>query len=264
MNREEFCKHHWEYYLVLEKDFLATERYVSFELGDNYLYSQTSPTNVENSLTFSNEYIKQYQTICSEIDVIMKSICREFGDTSANNMKDGYTPTILHNWSIIKQQKVKMKDIELQPFLNWEQSPNYKCPDWWTPYNRVKHERVIHYKKANLKNLLNALAGLFILENYFVKYIGDRDNDMDVPDDNSQIFEMVDYSTRVKVIKRITHTQQKQIQLLWLLTFQVLSTELKILGAFMEEHSTLFGRLVDQLKAVEWIKAEQKGVYKKK
>lgn len=27
MNRKEFCKHHWEYYLVLEKDFLQSERY---------------------------------------------------------------------------------------------------------------------------------------------------------------------------------------------------------------------------------------------
>lgn len=58
MNREEFCKYYWEYYLVLEKDFLKTEQYVSLELGDNYLYDDISPKNFENSLTFSNEYIK--------------------------------------------------------------------------------------------------------------------------------------------------------------------------------------------------------------
>ena len=201
MNREEFCKYHWEYYLVLEKDFLETERYVSFELGDNYLYNQKSSTDLGNSLTFSNEYIKQYQTICSEVDVIMKSICRELGDTSANNM-NGYTPTILQNWSNIKLQKVRMGEIELQPFLNWEQLPNYKSPDWWTPYNKVKHKRIDSYREANLKNVINALAGLFILENYFVKFIADRDNDKDVPNDISQIFEMVNYSTREKVIGR--------------------------------------------------------------
>lgn len=202
MNREEFCKYHWEYYLVLEKDFLGTERYVSFELGDNYLYNQELPMDLGNSLTFSNEYIKQYQAVCSEVDVIMKSICRELGSTSAIEMKNGYTTTILNNWSTIKQQKVKMKDIELQPFSNWEQSPNYKSPDWWNPYNKVKHERIIHFKNANLKNILNALAGLFVLENYFVKFIGDRDNDMDVPNDISRIFEMVNYSTRETVVGR--------------------------------------------------------------
>ena len=52
MTREEFCKCHWEYYLVLEKDFLKTEPYVSFELGDNYLYNSDSVENPENSLTF--------------------------------------------------------------------------------------------------------------------------------------------------------------------------------------------------------------------
>jgi len=60
VNRDEFCKYHWEYYLVLEKDFLETERYISFDLGDNYLYDDRETTNIGNSMTFSNEYIKQY------------------------------------------------------------------------------------------------------------------------------------------------------------------------------------------------------------
>ena len=110
MTREEFCKCHWEYYLVLEKDFLKTEPYVSFELGDNYLYNSDSVENPENSLTFSNEYIKQYQAICSEVDVILKSICKELGDVSSRDMLR-YTNTILTNWNSIKMQKVKMKTI---------------------------------------------------------------------------------------------------------------------------------------------------------
>ena len=195
MNRDEFCKYHWEYYLVLEKDFLETERYISFDLGDNYLYDDRETTNIGNSMTFSNEYIKQYQTICSEIDVVMKSICNELGNSSADNIK-GYTPVILSKWSNITQQKVKIRDIELQPFMNWKDEPNYKSPDWWKPYNKVKH----YYKMANLKNVLNSLAGLFILENYFIKYIGDRDNDMDVPNDISKMFKMINFDTREEVV----------------------------------------------------------------
>ena len=203
MTREEFCKVHWEYYLVLERDFLATERYVSFELGDNYLYTSASVLNAENSLIYSNEYIKQYQAICSEVDVIMKSICKEFGNTSAEKMPD-YTTDILQRWPNIKNQKVEMKDIELQPFLNWNETP-YQAPDWWKPYNAVKHQRIDNYKNANLKNVLNALAGVYILCNYFVKYIGDRDNTFDVPNDISHLFEMVNYTTREKVIGRNTY-----------------------------------------------------------
>ena len=81
--------------MVLEKDFLKTERYVSFELGDNYLYDGISHMDIGNSKVFSNEYIKQYQAICSEVDVILKSICRELGNLSASDMKHGCTPVIL-------------------------------------------------------------------------------------------------------------------------------------------------------------------------
>lgn len=209
MTRDEFCKFHWEYYLVLEKDVLRTEQYVSFELGDNYLYAGKDPENPENSLTFSNEYVKQYQAICSEVDVIMKSICRELGNTSAENMT-GYTEVILTNWNSIKMQKVRMRRSELQPFLNWEKLPAYKSPDWWKPYNNVKHERLCYYKMANLKNVLNALAGLYILENYLVKYIGDRDQEIDVPNDISGLFEMVNYLTENIVRGKYTYALTKK------------------------------------------------------
>lgn len=44
MNREEFCRLHWNYYLMLETDFIDIERYISFDLGDNYLYDM-APVN---------------------------------------------------------------------------------------------------------------------------------------------------------------------------------------------------------------------------
>ncbi len=202
MNRDEFCHLHWSYYMVLEKDFLDIERYISFDFGDNYLYdSQHTVTDYANSTTFSNEFIKQYQTICSEVDVILKSICKELGNTSADDMP-AYTNFILpqSQWGNLPTQKVRMNAIELQPFKNWKPAPNYKSPDWWSPYNRVKHERIENFKKANLKNVANALAGLYILESYLVKFIGDRDNDLDVPNDISKLFELIDFQTNNTVI----------------------------------------------------------------
>lgn len=199
INRDEFCKLHWSYYLVLEKDFLDTERYISFEFGDNYLYDSHQVIDYGNSNTFSNEFVKQYQAICSEIDVILKSICKELGNTVANEMPQ-YTDLVLNQWNKLPDQKVKMKDIELQPLKNWSSNLAYKSPDCWKPYNCIKHERLENFRKANLKNVTNALAGLYILELYFVKFIGDRDSDMDVPNDVSKIFELVDFQTNDKVI----------------------------------------------------------------
>ena len=37
MNRDKFCCLHWSYYLVLEKDFLDVERYISFDFVVNYI-----------------------------------------------------------------------------------------------------------------------------------------------------------------------------------------------------------------------------------
>ena len=201
MNRNEFCKYHWEYYLVLEKDFLKTERYVNFDLGENHLYDNKPHDYNGNSETFSNEYIKQYQSICSEIDVILKGICKELGTPNASKMDKSYTPIILSQWPYIVTQKVKFKDFELQPFVNWKENP-YHSPDWWSPHNDVKHERIENYKKANLKNVVNALAALYILELYFVKYIGIRDNDRDVPNDISQLFEIIKFTTKHTVVGR--------------------------------------------------------------
>lgn len=48
--------------------------------------------------------------------------------------------------------------------------------------------------------MINALAGLSILENYLVKYIGDKTNVCDVPNDVSHLFEMIDWETRDEVL----------------------------------------------------------------
>lgn len=193
----------------MEKDFAGTEQYVNFDLGENYLYNGNVHSNNGNSETFSNEYIKQYQSICSEIDVILKSICQELGNTRANKMDIGYTPTVLGMWPHIIDQKIKFKDFELQPFINWKESP-CNSPDWWSPYNDVKHERITNYKKANLKNVVNALAGLYILEIYSVKFIGDRDSVRDVPNDISQLFEAINFSTKHTVVGRESYLAIKE------------------------------------------------------
>ena len=194
--------------MVLEKDFLDTERYISFDLGDNYLYTSQAVTDLENSNAFSNEFVKQYQTIGSEVDVLLKTICQELGDNSADKMPS-YTTIVLNHWNNLPNQKVKMNNIQLQPFKNWEINP-YNPPDWWSQYNRVKHERLNNFRMANLKNVVNSLAGLFILESYLVKLIGDRDNTKDVPNDVSKVFELVGFQTRDVVVGRETYLIKKQ------------------------------------------------------
>lgn len=198
MTRDEFCNHYWSYYIALEKDFLLIERYVRFEMGNNCLYDRATVTDYGNSTVYSDELIKQYLSICSEVDVILKSICIDLGDSVSNSMP-GYTETVLTQWPSIIGERVKIRNMELIPFMNWSRNP-YASADWWTPYNNVKHQRLTNYKEANLKNVLNALSGLYLLETYYVRYIGQRDNVRDVANDVSKLFEIENFETKDKVI----------------------------------------------------------------
>ena len=55
-------KNYWEYYRELEDEFLLTRRYVDF--------------TENNFATYSVEYLKLYQAVCSEIDVIGKAMAQ--------------------------------------------------------------------------------------------------------------------------------------------------------------------------------------------
>ncbi len=189
MDIKKFNNVYWRYYKALEDDFIKTTRFV--ELDE------------DNFKTFSVEYTKQYQAICSEIDVIAKEICAFYGKNNAKTMKH-YTNIILQQHDDIRSREVIMKflpEFKLQPFIDWETDPNYNSPSWWSEYNDVKHNRSIHIKKANMENVINSLAALYLLEMYFVydvaKSISEKIN---IPDTPSLLFEIRDWKSNLTAI----------------------------------------------------------------
>ena len=54
---------YFNYYLELERDFFATEPYLTID-EDNYN-------------AFSIQYNRIYQSICSEIDCLLKELCKQ-------------------------------------------------------------------------------------------------------------------------------------------------------------------------------------------
>lgn len=209
MKIKEFNSLYWRYYLTLESDFIKIEKYLEFDLGENYLYNGKKTTNIGNSLSYSVEFVKQYQAICSEIDVVFKVICKELGKRPKSSI-DEYAKIILANefWKNVCEQKIEFLDnIQLQPFYNWKETMS---PCWWKSYNKVKHARMHNFSQANLKNVLNALAGLFMLENYLIKYLA-TNNDIaneekgdtidgkiiDVPENPSRLFKMNNWDVNI-------------------------------------------------------------------
>ena len=176
ISAEEFSKNYWAYYLELESQLSKTKRYVDF--------------SSKNNSTFSVEYLELLQAVCSEIDVVAK-VFSAYLDPAFNGDK------IMH-WGYQLQQSVPQimnmtvlfnNDYEITPWNNWEyeivlktdkngkQRTNYnlkgkaKTPQWWTAYNKAKHERTspynntcINYNRANLKNVVLSMAALYVLE----------------------------------------------------------------------------------------------------
>lgn len=180
-----FIKSYWNYYLELEEQFVATKKFVEFDIS--------------NSDTYSVEYLKLFQAVCSEIDVVAKILAEKFDPSfkeieNKNIQKWGYylqsAYPYLENISAIFNG-----DYPVIPWQNWKYekytdkkgSLRYRLlqgketPFWWIAYNKVKHERTSHFKdgkanysRANQKNLIYALAALFVLEKSYLESIAEK------------------------------------------------------------------------------------------
>lgn len=181
MNRQEFIKIYWKQYQLLEKEFLLTDDYVSID-KDNYD-------------TFSNQYLKLLLAICSEMDSIAEVLCTK--DDENEKVPFGIKnklDKLVDKFPNMKKYRINTKypyDIKnITPLDKFSDS----ISDWWRAYNDIKHKRSkcneagrYNYTKANLKNVLFALAGLYIL-NIIVYY--DLDEDKELSDEvlTSNIF----------------------------------------------------------------------------
>lgn len=140
-------KIHWNYFLALERDMEAVARYVEFDES--------------NFSTYSIELGMLLFAAASEVDVIAKLLC-EYIDPAAqrNNIRD-YKAVLRPAMPHLPDAKIFVPryGLTLNPWLNWRGPQN---PQWWLAYNKVKHERNIHFNQATLKNALNALGALLI------------------------------------------------------------------------------------------------------
>ena len=160
-----FLKYYWRYYRELEKEFLSTARYVEF-VEDNFS-------------TYSVEFLKLYQAVCSEIDVVGKMMASKanpaFNSESRNNniyewwyeIQDSYYFTFTEEYSdAVKTNvdfQIKLQDVECSFIDSYTVCPwkgfrteisiarggrrhhrivdGYSTPNWWSDYNYVKHKR---------------------------------------------------------------------------------------------------------------------------
>jgi hypothetical protein len=170
---QDYTLFYWRYFLALEEEYLEIEKII--------------PVDCLNENTFSMTYMKLLFSICSEIDILCKEFIEYFtgGKIKRNeeNLKN-YSIKLTQRFpnfanEIIDYSKDAIKK-QLKPFDNW--NIQNTTPVWWDDYNAIKHKRTIlsgnvqNYKKANQKNILDALGGLYQLEMYFFKEIIDKED----------------------------------------------------------------------------------------
>lgn len=151
---------HWRYYLSLESDVCALSRYIHF-----------APDNFK---TYSIELAKLYLAICAEVEVVLKEIC----DIRPNKKGKNANINIYRQWIVENQQGLIAEEVlsfefELR-YIPWKAFEEGRSPAWWSDYNNVKHERREHFHKANLGNVLESLAGLYIANLYLERELLER------------------------------------------------------------------------------------------
>lgn len=156
-------KTHWNYYLAIEEDLIKTARFVEF--------------NNDNLKTYSIEFARILLAASSEVDVILKLICKQSGSKKKEDNINKYRITITeidHDFAT-EFVYINRYGLKFQPWLNWINDTN--PPNWWTSYNKVKHKRDIAFSQANLQNTLNAVGGLHIAVLYYYKHLFLKETD---------------------------------------------------------------------------------------
>ena len=183
ITRDEMIKKYWNYYLILEKRVLATTDYVAI---DN-----------DNMGVFSNEFALLLQAIGGELDSFFKEYCGFRSNDESKNIGD-YSSYVLNDFPTIIDQEIDIMeaDITLKPFEKWNKAKAKQSLSWWEAYDNIKHSRYYNRKNANLRNVLNGLAGLYLLEMYYIKKIVETSGlqQPDRPNRESQIFTLKNWN----------------------------------------------------------------------
>ena len=150
---------YWNYFISIEDDLYKLSRFIEFDQ--------------RNENVFSIELVRLLISSSSEFEVVAKELCN-IKDPSIriSNIND-----IRMNLSVFYPDIADLEIIipryglKYQPLINWK--TNKHC-DWWSSYNAIKHQRNSKYENANLKNVINSIGALYILNLYYYNALQEK------------------------------------------------------------------------------------------
>lgn len=139
----------WNYFFCMEDDVASISRWIEF--------------SHENESVYSIELARLLMTAGAEADVVAKALCRQLDPNSRAASIGAYREKLLAAYPNLPESEVTIPRFgkTLHPWSKWRNSE--EPPLWWTANNKIKHHRAEHFKEANLKNVLNSVAGLMVL-----------------------------------------------------------------------------------------------------
>ena len=166
---------YWSVYKNLEKELVRLAEFVHFD---------------DNQLSIYSVKIVELLIRCSvEIESISKELYIRLGGTIPSG-RDLYFDTeciqlLEDNWLLSKKKVIiaapnfyfKNDDNKVLTPLNKANKRGTSGVDWKKAYQAVKHNRVDNLNKGSIKNLIRALAALYILNIYFKDDIYDLGKD---------------------------------------------------------------------------------------
>lgn len=229
MNTTEFCSLYWNLYLNLEQDLINLADYITFCYDNLPTYSTEL---LKQLLTIGSEFDIVCKSYC---DFLNQSSNTEENIQSKNKDILFYAAVFSQKKPDIFSEIVQLKnapDFFSAPMQTWKcnpsdyRNPELNCaPEWWWAYTQNKHNRngtiekrdeqlqtkalaETEYKSkyagkrllqiANLENVINALASLFIVEMYYYKDLAiSRKVDITIPQKTSRLFELLDWETHI-------------------------------------------------------------------
>ena len=168
---EKEIKHYWNYFCSLCKRLDSTRQYIDHSSESNEL---------KNASVNSFEFQQIIILASMEFENISKAIClnidNDFNLSNANIKK--ITETILQKYPNIGETVITSDYQTLQPLKDWRiivdidsGKKSVSGISWWDDYSNIKHQTFWKFNLATLKNAVNALASLMVLELYLMQSI---------------------------------------------------------------------------------------------
>ena len=152
---------YWNYFIALESDLEDVSRYIEF--------------NKDNFSTYSIELAHLLLASSSEVDVVIKELCKLISPGEKIENINDYKGIIKKHLPDFINETIYINryEISVKPWVNWNNEEN---PDWWKSYNNVKHKRNLYFNQANLQNTIRSIGALLITNYYYYKKLFEQES----------------------------------------------------------------------------------------